>query len=183
MMRNTRIYVLVLLMALVPFGLFAGGDKEAEAPVASGNSVMAGENWGFSWKFLPDEIEFTVTAPTTGWVAIGFNPSRMMKDAHYILGYVENGQLVVRDDYGNGIISHVSDDTLGGKQDVRAIGGTEEQGVTTIVFALPLNSGDEFDEVFTQGTSYKVLLAYGAEDADNFTAKHKGRTSLDVVLQ
>ena len=181
-MRNTRIYLLVLLLALVPVALFAGGDKEAESPVASGNSVMAGENWSFSWKFLSDEIEFTVTAPTTGWVAIGFNPSRMMKDAHYILGYVENGQLVVRDDYGNGNTTHVSDDTLGGTQNVRAIRGTEDQGVTTIVFALPLDSGDQFDEVFTQGTSYKVLLAHGAENADNFTAKHKGRTSVEVVL-
>ena len=182
-MGSTRIYVLVLLLALVPLALFAGGDKEAGAPVASGNSVMAGENWSFSWKFLSDEIEFSVTAPTAGWVAIGFNPSRMMKDAHYILGYVENGQLVVRDDYGNGNTTHVPDDTSGGTQDVRAIGGTEDQGVTTIVFALPLDSGDQFDTVFTRGTSYKVLLAYGAENVDNFTAKHKGRTSFEVVLQ
>jgi len=181
-MRNTRKYLLVLLLALVQVALFAGGDKEAEATVTSGNLVTAGENWSFSWKFLSDEIEFTVTAPTTGWVAIGFNPSRMMKDAHYILGYVENGQVVVRDDYGNGLTSHVSDDSLGGRQDFRAIGGTEEQGVTTIVFALPLDSGDQFDEVFTPGTSYKVLLAYGTENADNFTAKHKGRTSIEVVL-
>jgi hypothetical protein len=170
---------------LLPVAIFAGGNKEASAPVVASdsNTVEVGENWRISWEFISDEIEFSVTAPTEGWVAIGFNPSRMMKDAHFIIGYVADGQLAVRDDYGTGNTKHASDESVGGTQNVRPISGTEADGITTIVFALPLASGDQFDVEFTQGTSYKVLLAYGANNGDNFTGMHRGRTSVDVVLK
>ncbi|MFA7643497.1 MAG: DOMON domain-containing protein [Sphaerochaetaceae bacterium] len=176
---------LAVCMLIIPFILFAGGGSE-EAPVASTSTppqtVIAGENWGFSWEFAAEEIEFTVMAPTTGWVAIGFNPSRMMKDAHYILGYVADGQLFLRDDYGTGLTSHASDDTVGGAQHVRPLGHSEEGGVTTITFALPLQAQDAYDLDFVPGKAYKVLLAYGANGADNFTGMHRKRASFDTVL-
>jgi hypothetical protein len=172
------------IVSLTPILLFAGGGKEDPTTVEAGSRfVQVDDQWSFSWRFLEDEIEFTVSAPTTGWVAIGFNPSRMMKDADYKIGYVSDGELVIRDDYGTGNTKHESDESVGGTQDVRPISGTEENGVTTIVFALPLDSGDQFDAKFVQGESYKVLLAYGADSADNFTGMHRERSSVDVVLQ
>ena len=182
-MRNKLLFLLLFIL-LLPVAMFAGGDKETEEPVVSvGNSVEVEANWGFSWEFLADEIKFTLTSPNTGWVAIGFNPSRMMKDADYKIGYVADGELIIRDDYGTGNTKHASDDSVGGTQDVRPISGSEENGVTTIVFALPLDSGDQFDVKFVQGESYKVLLAYGADSADNFTGMHRERSSVDVVLK
>ncbi len=181
-MRNKLLHIVLLI--LVPVAIFAGGAKESDTPVTSiGNSIEVGENWGFSWEFISDEIVFTLTSPTEGWVAIGFNPSRMMKDAHFIIGYVSEGQLVIRDDYGTGNTQHASDDSVGGTQNVRPISGTEADGITTIVFALPLASGDQFDVEFIEGSSYKILLAYGAKNGDNFTSIHRGRTSVDVVLK
>lgn len=182
-MRTKKLYILLLLV-LFPTVILAGGNKETDTQVASvSNLAEVGENWNFSWEFINDEIEFTVTAPTQGWVAIGFNPSRMMKDAQLILGYVSEGRLVMRDDYGIGNTSHASDDSVGGKQNVRPISGTEENGITTIVFALPQDSGDQFDVAFIEGSSYKIILAYGANNADNFTSVHRGRTSVDIVLK
>lgn len=178
-------YMVLALLVLLPIALFAGGSQETDAvqPVSrEPNMFSAGESWGFSWRFLDNEIEFTVTAPTTGWVGIGFNPSRMMKDAQYILGYVADGQLYVRDDYGTGNTTHAPDGSVGGDQHVRPVSGKEDGGVTTIIFALPLEAQDAFDTDFTKGNTYKVLLAYGANGADNFTSIHRARDSAEVLL-
>ena len=183
-MRTHALTISLVLLFLIPFALFAGGDKEeGQMAVSTGSRVVTVEDlWSFSWQFMTDEIEFTVKAPTTGWVGIGFNPSRMMKDAQYILGYIADGQLYVRDDFGTGNTTHAPDGSVGGDQHVRAISGKEEGGATTITFALPLKAQDPYDIDFVQGETYKVLLAYGANNADNYTGKHQSRTSVDVLL-
>ncbi len=180
---NYTVFLVLILVFMTPFALLAKGDSEEAAVVQSGDrTVTVEENWSFSWRFTDQEIEFTVIAPTTGWVAIGFNPSRMMKDADYKLAYVEGTTLYARDDWGTGNTSHGPDEKEGGTQDIRPIEGAESNGVTQVVFAIPRNSGDQFDTVFTPGETYKVLLAYGANNADNFTGMHRKRESIEVVL-
>jgi len=180
--KKSLVVVSAMFILLSSSLVFAGGSKEDSAVEVADQSVLVEENWGFSWEFLEDEIEFTVFAPTTGWIGIGFNPSQMMADAHYVLAYVSEGTVHARDDYGTGRTMHASDVSLGGTDDVRVISGEEADGMTRVVFALPLDSGDQYDVVFTQGETYKVLLAYGGNNANNFTGMHRKRTSLDVVF-
>lgn len=183
MREKRRLLFVVAMFILVSTSLLvAGGSKEDSSVEITEQSVQIEDNWGFSWQFMGDEIEFTVFAPTTGWVGIGFNPSQMMADAHFILAYVSGDTVHARDDYGTGRTTHAADVSLGGTDDVRIISGEEANGVTRVVFALPLDSGDEYDVVFTPGETYKVLLAYGANSANNFTGMHRGRTSIEVVL-
>jgi hypothetical protein len=168
---------------LVLFGIFAGGQKENEVWVTTTDyEVVLDENWSFSWRFVDQEIEFTLNTPTTGWAAIGFDPSRMMKDAHYIIGYVSNGSVFLRDDFGTGDTMHVADTSIGGTEDVRLISGTEQDGKTTLVFAIPMDSGDAYDKVLQEGSTYTIILAYGANGADNFTSSHRARKSVEVKL-
>lgn len=182
---NRKIYLLLIVMLAVGIGtpLFAGGSQESDPVVDEQNqSVVLADNWEFSWEISGSEIEFTLSAPTTGWLAIGFNPSRMMRDADYRIAYVEGSDVFIRDDYGNGLTSHVSDDQLGGAQHVRVISGSESDGVTTVVFAMPLEAADEYDESFVSGQEYKVILAYAGDGGDDFTSRHVERTSVDIVL-
>jgi hypothetical protein len=146
-----------------------------------GETVIA-ENWTVSWEFVGNEIAFTLKAPTTGWVSIGFNPSRVMKDGEYVLGYVKDGNTVVRQDFGTGMFSHKSVTELGWKQNIGIVSGNEEGGNTVIVFTLPLSWGESYGITFEKGKTYKVLVAYGPSDADNFTSKHRKRDSLNITL-
>jgi len=105
-----------------------------------------------------------------------------MKDADYILAYVANGEVFIRDDFGNGLTSHVSDLSLGGSQTVEVIDGREANGITTVTFRLPKNSGDTYDVAFQPGQRYKIIAAYGSNGFDNFTGMHKARKSVEVTL-
>ena len=179
--KHSSIFIVMLLIFTISIG-FAGGSKEDPVVTSNTNSVLVEDSWEFSWQFTDDEIVFSLSAPTTGWVGIGFNPSRMMQGANYILAYVDGDDVYIRDDYGTGPTSHASDESLGGSNDVRLIEASELNGITQVIFALPITASDEFDNNFIQGETFKILLAYGSSGADNFTGMHRSRKSLDVVL-
>ena len=107
----------------------------------------------FAWKIDGDKLAVKLTAETEGWVGIGFNPTKEMKGANFILGYVKNGVVKLDDDFGVDENSHKPDTKLNGTSDVTLVGGTETGGVTTIEFTLPLHSADKNDtKIESKGT-------------------------------
>ena len=118
---------------------------------------------------------------TEGWVAVGFDPSSRMKDANFLIGYVEDGQAFLSDQYGSGQTSHDSDESLGGTSDFSNLDGAEEEGLTWLSFTIPLDSGDRYDRPLSTGNSYKVILAAGS--SDGYGGYHGGkRTSVTMRL-
>ncbi len=135
----------------------------------------------FSWTIDGDNLAGKMTAETDGWVGVGFNPTKKMQDANYVLGYVKDGEVKVVDEFGTTATGHKNDTKIGGTENVTVVGGSEEGGITTIEFIIPLNSGDEKDGKIEIDGDTVVLLAYGA-GRDSFKSKHKYRTSLTVNL-
>ena len=135
----------------------------------------------FSWEIKGDTLEATMTAPTTSWVGVGFNPSRAMKDANYVLGYVKDGKPKVTDHFGKGLRQHAKDTKLGGKTNVTLISGEETATGTTITFAIPLDSGDAKDTKLDPAKPTVLLMAYGS-GRDTFRSKHSWRGQVRVNL-
>lgn len=134
----------------------------------------------FQWKIEGADLHIILSAPTRGWVAVGFNPSRAMKDADFKLAFVDGSTVVIEDHYGSGLFVHKKDSDLGGADNFTILGGSEKDGTTTVEFTMPLNSGDSSDSVLTAGSDTVVLLAYAT--SDDLTRKHRWRTSLNVKL-
>jgi len=124
-----------------------------------------------SWKVDGPSLIIRISARSEGWVAVGFEPTQAMKDANFIIAYMKDGTVYVRDDYGTERGKHAADTKLGGKNDVNAISGSEENGVTEITFSIPLDSGDVYDKPLSPGNEYYILLAYGK--SDSFSAVHE----------
>lgn len=135
----------------------------------------------FAWKIDAENMHIKLSAPTTGWVGIGFNPTKMMEGANYILGYVKDGKVKLRDDYGDSQRNHKEDKRLGGTTDLTVVGGEEQGENTTLEFTIPLNSGDEYDTVIDPNGNTVVLLAYGGK-RDSFRSKHKYRETININL-
>lgn len=169
-----------LTLGLLICGCNTAGDEPPAGP-GNGGSITI-DRITFTWKPEEGNLNATVKAPTTGWVAVGFDPAVAMKDANLIIGYVKDGQVYIRDDYGSGFTGHRADVNGGGQDNVTNKSGKEEGGVTEISFTIPLDSGDERDRRLVAGQTYKVLLAYGPDGADDFTTQHRIRTSTDLKI-
>lgn len=182
MMKQLAGLQIALVLVLVPActsGAETGNNTQSvpESPV-----VYTADGVTLTIRLETDSLEISISAPTTGWVAVAFEPSRAMKDADICIGYVQGGEVSLRDDFGTGNTSHAPDTSLGGESSFAGLSGTETDGVTSITFTIPRNSGDSFDKVLTAGGSFKVLLGYGPEGSDDFTTYHRWVKSVDLTL-
>lgn len=158
----------------------AAADAETEDSASAPGQEIEEEGILLRWKVRGRDLELYLEAPTDGWLAVGFNPSNGMQDANFIIGYVKDGEMFLRDDFGTWFSSHDSDESLGGTDDVTPVSGSEEEGVTALAFSIPLDSGDEHDGAITLGEPTTVLLAYGAKD--DYRGMHRKKTKVSVVF-
>ncbi len=135
----------------------------------------------FAWKVDGTNLAVKLAAETEGWVGIGFNPTKDMKDADFVVGFVKDGNVKISDEFGDKENSHALDKKLGGTDDVTVVGGSETGGVTTIEFTIPLNSADKNDTPIKVDGDTVILLAHGA-GRDSLITKHVYRSQLQVNL-
>lgn len=155
-----------------------GGSSSDDIPFSTAEAI----GMTLAWRIAGDNLEVELTGPTTGWIAVGFNPSRAMKDANILIGYVDGGEAVMTDQFGTTMIAHRRDDEIGGSADATVVSGSETEGETTIRFTIPLDSGDEYDQPLAAGETARVILAYGPNDADDTQTYHEERAGLDIEL-
>lgn len=182
-MEIRKVVLLLMLFSGCAAIAFAGGAKELSAQeLGEGRRSVEAAGIRFTWSFEGSELICVLEAESDGWLSVGFNPSRMMKDANIIFAYVEEGKLSVFDEYGTGVFSHSLDTELGGSSDLRPISGSEASGKTRLSFALPVDSDDRYDTIFREGQEYIVLLARGPSGSDTRGKKHAAKAKLKLRL-
>ncbi len=124
-----------------------------------------------SWKNDQEFLYMALKAKTTGWLAIGFDPTSRMKDADMIFGWVEDGQATLLDLYSTGSTGpHPPDEELGGTNDIIEFEGSEKDGYTTIEFKRKMDTGDTYDKVLIPGQRLNFIWAMSS--SDSFNRKH-----------
>lgn len=180
--------LLVLLPVLLITVLFAGCGDNTTGPSEGEGGWQTYTVDGYTFEWLVEDslssLRIKVTAPTTGWVAVGFDPTSFMNEANLIIGYVDGETTAMRDDYGTGAVTHDSDTSLGGTDDVEIILGMESEAneLTVLEFRIPLNSGDQYDKALVEGNTYQVIFAYGYSHADDYTTQHAWAESASIEL-
>ena len=182
-------YILAVAIVLILWGFVTLGSQEASSdgetvsPTVTDDGYKLVESVGmtFRWKVVDDELDIILTSPAKGWLAVGFDPTQVMKDADIYIGFVgEEGNVSVRDDFATWFTSHEPDESLGGNSDVTVTGGSESAEGSRIHFRIPLDSGDEYDRVLTPGGEHEVMLAYG--ENDDLGKRHRDRSKFTVEL-
>ncbi|WP_299983904.1 DOMON domain-containing protein [Desulfobacula sp.] len=150
-------------------------------PAMEYEHTLEAKNMQFSWTIEGDQIHVKLSAKTTGWASIGFDPEKAMLGANIIIGAVEKGKFKIEDHYADRKRGHSSDEKLGGRNDVLNPSGSEEDGVTTISFTLPLDTGDKYDKPINPTGISRIMFAYGA-GKDSFKNRHSYRTIYEINL-
>ena len=165
-----KIIILIIIVLVLCSPLYSGETKSVTV-----------ETVKINWQIDGDNLIMELTAPTEGWISIGFNPSSKMKDANIIIGCVDgSGSPIMEDHFGTSPISHKSDSDLGGTGNITIISGKEMNKTTTLKFSIPLNSGDSYDTILVPGKTTVIIIAYGT--SDNFSKKHSKRYKAEIVL-
>jgi hypothetical protein len=128
------------------------------------------------WANDDQQLRIGLVSPGTGYVSIGFDPDRQMEGANIIIAAVHEGQLTIRDDYGNEPLAHIDDTLRGGQDNILIAAGNQWPDQTVVEFAIPLDSGDTMDKLLLAGHEYTVLVAYHSL-LDDFSNRHTRRGS------
>ena len=133
-----------------------------------------------SWKFDQGHIFLTIVAPTTGWVAIGFNTTQSLTGTYLVMARVSQGEVEVVEHYTSAPGNYSSIKELGGKILVCNASGTQYIGQTKVSFSLPEGIRTTYQKKMSQGLEYHLLLAYSGED--DFQHHSAMRTSTKIKL-
>lgn len=173
----------VLLSVAVAVIVIAGCNTKNDEHHGAGN-VKVDTVGGFILSWQPDSgfLHVRVSAPTTGWVAVGFNSMPQMLGANLIIGYVHGDTVRIQDDFGMDAHTHMADVAGEGFDNVGQRSGSESGGRTEIAFIIPLDSGDPRDVPLVVGRTYSLLLSYGADGADDFVSYHSFRVTATITI-
>lgn len=151
-------------------------ERRADGTIQEGEYshelVLAEGKFTVYWRNNSGYLYMALKGRTTGWVAIGFEPTSRMKDADMVFGWVEeDDRVMVLDLYATGRFGpHPPDEELGGTNDLLNAGGKEDNGYTVIEFKRKMNTADSYDKVLTAGQTVRFIWAMATRDS--LTVKH-----------
>ncbi len=134
--------------------------------VTTDNPVTV-SNITFQYRLHSDSLEIQVSAPTHGWVAVGFHENAKLIGNDLLMFSVIDGMVIYQDQYIRGWNDHPEDTALGGENSISVVGHLEDETSTTVKFKIPISSGDSFDTIHQSNRDFYLLLAYSLEDDFN----------------
>ncbi|MEO9475169.1 MAG: DOMON domain-containing protein [Cyclobacteriaceae bacterium] len=132
------------------------------------------------WQHDQRFLELTMSAPTKGWVAIGFNELDELKDAYLIMGAVRNGKVNVEEHYVFASGDYRSFEEIKFSSHLSGISGDEGQSGTNISFKLPADMMTKYTKLLSEGATFYLIMAFSQED--DFRHHSVMRTSIKIKL-
>ncbi|WP_165776550.1 DOMON domain-containing protein [Maribacter sp. 4G9] len=132
------------------------------------------------WYFEKDIVHFEMTAPTKGWVAIGFNTHSGTQGTYLLMGNVIKGQAQVVEYYTLAPGNYKTVESLSGVPQLKNISGIEINNSTMLQFSLPKDFTSTYQRKLSENIEYTMLMAYSQQD--DFQHHSIMRTSINVKL-
>jgi len=186
------IVTIVLLVASctaknsAPASKAAAGGAAASAQAASVPfRTETHDNVTFQWRVnRGGTMDCTLSAPTTGWVAVGWGHDGVIKGSEIIVGYVKDGQATIVDTFGDAP-SHAKLVTdLGNDDIISNKSGSVENGTTKLEFTLQMHAIGDYHDPLNSGQTYEFIFLHGpngAQDLSSFPGTNKP-VAVEVVL-
>jgi len=132
------------------------------------------------WTDQGDRWLFELSAPTEGWVAVGFNQKNNIVHTNLIMGAVSKGKVKAEDFHVVGFGNPQPITKLGGKFAINQVEGEEKLGRTTICFSIPKKAIDKYHYDLKPGEDLWLICAYSR--ADEFDHHSMMRQHVKVKL-
>ena len=155
----------------------------AVAPItagAEGARTIALGGMEFAWRHRAGRLHGHLSAPGTGWLAVGFNETRTLKGTRFVIAAVADGRTRAELHVALPPDHRPVEDVTGHPADLRDLDGRFEDGRSWLSFSLPHRSPDRMGLELSPGLSIHLMLAWShAPDFDHHSA---WRGHADVVL-
>ena len=171
-----------LSTAAICFSVAMAQSTTSNTPSVNDSAMQTVTSGKFTFSYRIDgpNLVAKLSCPSTGWVAVGFNPKSVMKNAFCVMGAVVDGKPAISEEFGTGMFEHKPILSLGGKAVLIASDVSSENGVATLSFTMPLSTKDGMHADLAAGKKVKLMFAAGA--SNDFTKKHKRKGEMTITL-
>ncbi len=152
----------------------------AVLPLISFSSSLTVRDMDIHWTEEANCWTFELSAPTEGWVALGFNRKNDIVHTNLIMTAVQEGVVTSEDFYVVGFGNPQPVKKLGGTIAVSDLVGEEQNGRTTVRFSVPKKASDRYHYDLQAGDEIWFICAYSR--ADEFDHHSMMRQHVKVKL-
>ncbi len=159
----------------------AASAQQAPAPFRSETHG----NVTFQWRVnRGGTMDCVLSAPTTGWVAVGWGHDGTLKSSEIIIGSVKEGQATIVDAFGVSAdqVKLVTD--LGNDDIISNKSGSVDNGTTKLQFTLQMHAIGDYHDPLNSGQTYEFIFLHGpagAQDLSTFPGSTKP-VAAEIVL-
>lgn len=143
-------------------------------------NTVAKNDMTVNWQYQNDRIYFEMSAPTGGWVTIGFNTGSGMAGAYLLMGHIVNSHANVIEHYTSNPGNYQPINNYGIQSAIQDISGNEDSKRTTLKFSLPIQAASKYQKDLKKNMEYTMILAFSHED--DFQHHSMMRTSVKIKL-
>ena len=118
----------------------------------------------FRYELFEDSIYCFLSAPTKGWIMVGFNSINSTENADFKFFSVRKGKCLAEDRINIGGRNYPLDDFNNGQQNINVNYGKEKNNTTLVSFNLPLRTRDHNDFQHQFDKPFYLILSYSQED-------------------
>lgn len=133
-----------------------------------------------SWKYEGASLQFEITAPNDGWVALGFNHKNDIKDTHLLMFTYVNGRSLKNDLYVKAAGNPVPVGALYAEEAVISYACAESGKQTRVSFSIDTATYPAYSTSLKKGTTLWLICAYSEDD--DFAHHSMMRKHVQVTL-
>jgi hypothetical protein len=180
----TSVFATLLALIALTF-IAAGASAEVDGVIGADeyphSLTAANGDMEIHWMVDGDTVQFGLRARTTGWIAIGLEPTQAMKDADMYFGWYAGGTVHVEDAYATGIFGpHPRDIDQGGTFDITDYDVVQDGEWSTFEFRRLLDTGDGKDHKVPASGKLDLIWANGVNDDWNQQHQRRGSATIDT---
>lgn len=138
---------------------------------------LEAEGFVLEWTHYEDYLRISISAPSTGWVAVGFTEGTGIVNTNLIQGRSKEGEVHMEDQYVVALGKHPKVEELSVDPRIFDFEGVEKDGNTTLSFSIYKAKVDDLHYDLSEGNEINVWLAYSvSDDFDHHSRKRILRT-------
>lgn len=172
---NKRNFVNMAFAVVGGFPMFA---QQATALTDDRRSV-ADDGVTFTWHHQAGRLRGTLSAPSAGWIAVGFNEARSLRNTWFVIASVASKPMRVEEHIAL-VPDHRNIEDLGITPSIDHVSGFYREGRSQLEFSLPHALPKRPALRLEPGTKIHMMLAWSHEP--DFNHHSAWRRHYDLVL-
>lgn len=150
-------------------GLIMAGTRYATA-LSRGENIVEDSGVKFQWHHKDGRLFGTLSAPTTGWIAVGFNETSGLNNMRFIMAAVSTKPIRVEEHLTRSP-RHTNVKELGIASSLADVGGNWDENHSTLNFSLSHIFAGRPSLTLSPGEKTHLMLAWSHEtDFDHHSA-------------